>query len=288
MKKINLLIALVFISVSGIHAQRLLGGLKNKINNKINEKVEDAIVDKIFEGADSTGNSRDSAYYSQRMGNLANPFLFEKCNIKPSYFFHHKAIMEITTVGKKKKNNSYSKMAYYINKDSFNICTEILAMNRDSQIAPKSKSIIDLNDSCIITLTEINGQKMASSMKYGRYMSKVIDEQADTAFERPKKTGRIKTINGKRCFEFASEDEDMKQEYWIEESKVKLWEMSMEDLKSNIDLIKDQSMFSNYFDYMPQEIISTDKKEGIVTTMRMIETFYNLNITISTSGYQQY
>jgi hypothetical protein len=288
MKKHIILFFLILFSTSQLFSQKVLGGLKNKIGNRLNEKLEDAIVDKVFEESDSAAKSGDSSYYNKWLSGQGNPFLFEKCSIKPSYFFHHKAIIEITTVGKKKSQNSYSKMAYYINKDSFNICTEILAMNRDSQITQKTKSIIDLTDSCIISLSEVDGNKIATSMKYGKYMNKAIDDQLDSSYERPKKTGASKMISGKKCFEFVSEDEETKQSYWIEESKVNLWEMSLEDMQSNIDLIKDQYSFSNYFEFFPVLIITTDKKDGLVTTMQVIETIYNLNKTISTSGYQPY
>jgi hypothetical protein len=300
MKKATTLAAFLIFSIASLSAQGILNRLEKKAKNKLNDRIEqkadekmDETLDKAFEESDKTddtNNSSSSASDSAAINNLAMRLIgrknFAECNAKPSYSFNAKMVVDMYSVGKKAKDSFSMRYNWYLSSDNNQFGMENVSSSQNMESVNGSKLIMDFEDSCVITLIESDGNKISMSMKYN---NDEVEKYADSSkVKKPKKTGKTKTINGKKCYEYVFEDKETYQQLWVEESKVKLWDMNENDWSPKANFMKDGKQYGSFFDAMPLETLTKDKKSGTVTTMFVRSIDKNVNSTISTVGYTEF
>jgi len=263
---------------------RLEKKAKDKVNQRIDQKADEKMdkeLDKVFEN----NNNSDSMSYSARSMKLARLMLgnqFRECTAKASYSYTTKATMDVYSVGKGKDDSMSFRYYWYSDLTFDHMAMQFVPWSEKMQSMKGSTTIMDLKDSCIITLLENDGKKTLMAIKYGEDdYSKYVDTSKRSV---PKKTGKTKKINGKLCYEYVLDDEDTYQQMWIESSKTAIWDKNLKYWKANSDPFKNSAEYGQFFDYFPLEIMTKDKKSEQVTTM-FLRSIIKENKTLSTVGY---
>jgi len=299
MKKGTCLIIITSLSVCTIHAQGILGRLEKKAKEKVNQRIEEKAGEKMDEELDqvfksdqksqpdsSKGNARSND--SAQNANFAKLLMgnrFSACTAKKQYSYTSKATIDMYSVGKKKKDSFSMRYYWYMTSSYENMAMEIIPFSESMQAAKGTKTIIDLKDSCIVTLMNQNGNKMMMTMKYGETD---YGAYVDTStIQRPVKTGNTKTINGKRCSEYILDNKETYQQMWIESSKTVIWDQNLKNWKAASSPLKNSAEMGQFFDFYPLETVTKDKKSGTITTM-LLRSMVKQDITIGTTGYTQF
>lgn len=267
---------------------RILDRLEKKAKDKVNQRIEekadekmDEELDKVFDNNSSSDSLSDSAR-SARLAKLMLGFQITSCTAKASYSFTTKATLDVYTEGKNKNDSMSFRYYWYSDRTLDHMAMQFIPWSEKMKSMKGSTTIMDLKDSCMITLTENDGKKTLMAIKYGdQDYSKYVDTSKQKA---PTKTGNTKKINGKLCHEYELDNEDTYQQMWIESSKTTIWDKNLKNWNANADPFKNSAYYGQFFDYFPLEIMTKDKKSGQVTTM-FLRSIVEENKTLSTVGY---
>ncbi len=263
---------------------RLEKKAKDKVNQRIDQKADEKMdqeLDKVFENNSSSDTLSDSAR-SARLAKLMLGFQITSCTAKASYSYTTKATMDVYSVGKGKDDSMSFRYYWYSDLTFDHMAMQFVPWSEKMKSMKGSTTIMDLKDSCIITLMENDGKKTLMAIKYGETdYSKYVDSSKQSV---PRKTGKTKKVNGKHCYEYVLDDEDTYQQMWIESSKTAVWDQNLKYWKANSDPFKNSAEYGQFFNYFPLEIMTKDKKSGNVTTM-FLRSIVKENKTINTTGY---
>lgn len=209
--------------------------------------------------------------------------------VQDEYKFDHRFVLLMENFDKKGKLDVSSEMTFLSKEES---SVMAIIMNREGI---NTSMIYDLDSYKIVTLMNVAGQKMGTTMSIDKsqvegMLSEGDSEEADMS-EMPtfKKTGETKTISGYSCDEYVVENLDNSDRtnmvYWI-------------TTELEIDWIKSMSNMSSMNKEMPniyggtgypedgsviQMIMEEKSGERMVMTVKEAET--NKDIIISTKGY---
>lgn len=193
--------------------------VEKKVEKEVDKKI-DAVADSIVKAMDGedpmTAEEREEANENRRnAGKLIGGMMggINKYDLPPSYEFEYRIKMEMEDEKGKITHmttfltNSASLMGYEVD-------------NEDSKNAGKSFAVMDFEKEYMATFTESDGQKIAMSMPLPVDMitsmaADKVEEQQENEDYSINKTGNTKTINGYKCTEYVTTDDEYIQHIWL-------------------------------------------------------------------------
>jgi|GEM_PF-4618619 len=206
--------------------------------------------------------------------------IFKPCKIESSYAFNSEIIADMYMTGKKPKDSFSISQIIYINNEKSTMGMDMKSQSKKMKALSKSRSIINLKDSCMIMLMETPDGKSAMSMRM-QQADRMDETDTLLKMSNPTKTGKSKVILGVLCHEYLSENQEWEVQMWVNEKETNMWD-SFSQGKQTLP------MPSITVNGMPLEMVMKHRKEEktIYYFVRSIDR--NKSNTISTLGYKTY
>ncbi|MFT6175725.1 MAG: hypothetical protein ACJAY4_001956 [Cryomorphaceae bacterium] len=212
-----------------------------------------------------------------------------KVQLPGEYKFDQRFVILIENFDKKGKPGESNEMTFLSRKESSAMG---ILMNQEGI---NTSIIYDLDNYEMITLMNVSGQKMGTTVSIDKSQAEGImsagdSEEADmTEMPTFKKTGETKTISGYSCDEYIVENlensDGTKMVYWITEEAEIEWIESMSNMSSINKQMPNLYTGTGYPEdgSIIQMIVEEKNGERMVMTLKEAET--NKEIIISTKGY---
>lgn len=272
--------------------QRLDQKIDNGIDNGLDaieglflKKKEKEIAEEYdaeYTASENSSNDAEAAAMMKMMGS-------SEVQVQDEYKFDHRFVLLTENFDKKGNLDQSNEMTLLAKEESS--VTGIL-MNQEGI---NTSIIYDLDNYKIITLMNVSGQKMGTTVSIDKsqvasMLSEGDSEKGDKG-EIPtfKKTGETKTISGYSCDEYVVENlensDGTKMVYWITDEAEIEWIESMSNMSSMNKQMPNMHAGTGYpEDGSIIQMIVEEKNGGrMVMTVKEAET--NKEIIISTEGY---
>jgi hypothetical protein len=212
-----------------------------------------------------------------------------KVQLPGEYKFDQRFVILIENFDKKGKPGESNEMTFLSRKESSAMG---ILMNQEGI---NTSIIYDLDNYEMITLMNVSGQKMGTTVSIDKSQAEGImsagdSEEADmTEMPTFKKTGETKTISGYSCDEYIVENlensDGTKMVYWITEEAEIEWIESMSNMSSINKQMPNLYTGTGYPEdgSIIQMIVEEKNGERMVMTLKEAET--SKEIIISTKGY---
>lgn len=190
------------------------------------------------------------------------------------YEFTDSANFTITTYDKKGKAEDPISGVMYTHKEKAHMGMEVEIEGSEGF------NIFDIENKKMYVLVETNGMKMG--------MKRTIKDDDGKGNEEDQmeftKTGQTKEVAGYTCFEYTSEDEENKYQFWVADND----DMPFDNAFMSFQKANKSKDFSN--STMPKgltmEMTSTGKKKGEKTHYIITKINENISKSVSLSGYK--
>lgn len=309
-KKLVFVIVVSAIAVPSIAQQRLLRGLKEKVQERVEEKVEQRVnekvdekideqLDKIEESLDKNKEDAEPAENKSQTSEAKSQARMlrmmkgmgiggEPVPIAENYTFDHLIQMHIESFDQSGKKTSEGEFLTHLNPKSKSMAYE--ALSGSIGTPGSGRFIMDAENGAAIILSEENGKKTGIVYGINSFMQTMGETYDETALEESpelyaanpnvKKTGKTKTIAGYKCEEYIYTDEDTESEIWI----TKDLKMNTQDFFST--LFK-TSLYSHGIGWgYLMETSSVNKTTGEKSMMKVTRVDTNSNVKFAISDYQ--
>jgi hypothetical protein len=263
---------------NGLDAIEGLFSKKKKKKEIVEEEAEDNAE---YTASENSSNDAETAATMKIMGG-------SEVQVQEEYKFDHRFVLLMENFDKKGKLDVSNEMTFLAKEES---SVMGIIMNQEGI---NTSMIYDLDNYEIVTLMNVSGQKMGTTMSIDKsqiegMMSEGDSEDGDMS-EMPtfKKTGETKTITGYSCDEYVVENlensNETKMVYWITDEAEIDWIKSMSNMSSMNKQMPNIYAGNGYPEdgSVIQMIVEEKNGERMVMTVKESET---KDIVISTKGY---
>ncbi|MEO0405334.1 MAG: DUF4412 domain-containing protein, partial [Bacteroidota bacterium] len=220
MKKLSLLLTILFIGATLISSAQIVDRSKDRAKNKANNRVDNKIDKGIDSGLDAieglfkkknknkdSSDSQEETSTEDQNATMPGYTMGGKADVEDSYTFEHSIDLKMVMTDKKGKEE-VMEMTMLISDEEGMFGTEMFLDGA------KSYTVMDLTNGKTITLTSASGMNIGMVVELDPESMQPSEEDMPEVSEF-KKTGRTKEILGYTCEEYTYETEEENMSIWM-------------------------------------------------------------------------